>query len=95
MERKNLCGQRIRQARVARNLKQVELSAVLSVDHKFELSQNAISSIETGVRTVTDKELVLLAKALQVSCAWLLHGNIADENSHITFGAEIFPFNRG
>jgi len=75
MQRGNLCGHRIKLARIDKKLKQVELAAMLSVDHDFELSQHAISKIETGERIVSDIELVTLAKALGVKVIWLLFGD--------------------
>ena len=38
----------------------------------FNIDQSAISKIEHGVRPISDFEVVALAKALKVSCAWLL-----------------------
>ena len=75
MKKGNLCGHRIKLARIDKKLKQVELSAMLSVDYNFELSQHAISNIETGERIVSDIELVTLAKALGVKVSWLLFGD--------------------
>ncbi len=37
----------------------------------LQLDRPAISKIETGYREVTDVEIVALAKALDVSVAWL------------------------
>lgn len=72
--RANLCGKRVKLARVDKDMKQVELAAALSVDHDIEINQKGISNIEIGVRRVTDIELVALAKALDVSAMWLLYG---------------------
>ena len=71
----NLCGKRVKLARVERDMKQVELAAALSVDHDIEITQKGISNIEIGVRRVTDIELAALAKALDVSAVWLLYGD--------------------
>ncbi len=71
----NLCGKRVKLARIERNLKQVELAAALSVDMGIELTQKGISNIEIGVRRVSDIELVALAKILKVSAHWLLYGD--------------------
>lgn len=70
----NLCGKRVKLARIERDMKQVELAAALSVDHGIDISQKGISNIEIGVRRVTDIELAALAKALSVSAMWLLYG---------------------
>ena len=71
----NLCGKRVKLARVETELKQVELAAALSVEHNIEITQKGISNIEIGVRRVTDIELVALAKVLNVSASWLLYGD--------------------
>jgi transcriptional regulator with XRE-family HTH domain len=75
MKRGNICGHRVKLARIDKKLKQVELSAMLSVDYDFELTQHAISNIETGGRIVSDIELIALAKALDVKVSWLLYGD--------------------
>lgn len=74
MQAKNLCGKRVKLARIDRDMKQVDLSAALSVDHGIEISQKAISRLERGVRPVSDIELVSLAKLLDVTTSWLLFG---------------------
>lgn len=75
MKKANLCGHRVKLARIDNNLKQVELGAALSVDHGIEISQKGISDIECGARKVSDIELVALAKLLSVSANWLLYGD--------------------
>jgi transcriptional regulator with XRE-family HTH domain len=74
MKAKNLCGKRVKLARIGKDMKQVDLSAALSVDHGIEISQKAISRLERGVRPVSDIELVSLAKLLDVTTSWLLFG---------------------
>jgi transcriptional regulator with XRE-family HTH domain len=74
----NLCGKRVKLARVEKDLKQVDLAAALSVDHKIEITQKGISNVEIGLRRVTDIELVALAKTLDVSATWLLYGDKKD-----------------
>lgn len=71
--RKNLVGPRVRQSRVSRrpSLTQAELSARLEVAG-IHIDRAGISKIENQERTVTDKELSALAKALRVSVNWLL-----------------------
>ncbi len=54
---------------------QVDLSAALSVDFNLEISQKAISRLETGIRPVTDIEIVALSDILDVSTNWLLFGD--------------------
>jgi len=75
MKSKNLCGKRVKLARIEKDMKQVDLSAALSVDYDIEISQKAISRLERGVRPVTDVELVILAKLLGVTPTWLLFGD--------------------
>ena len=74
MKNKNLCGKRVKLARIEKDMKQVDLSAALSVDFEIEISQKALSRLERGVRPVKDFELVALAKLLGVEVTWLLFG---------------------
>lgn len=74
MKNKNLCGKRVKLARIEKDMKQVDLSAALSVDFDIEISQKALSRLERGVRPVKDIELVALAKLLDVDVTWLLFG---------------------
>lgn len=71
----NLCGKRVKVARVGKDMTQIDLSAALSVDFGMEISQKAISRLEGGKRPVTDLELVAFAKLLEVSTTWLLFGD--------------------
>jgi len=50
---------------------QIDLAARLQV-LGLKLEQPAISKIENGQRPVLDTEVALIAKALNVSVAWLL-----------------------
>lgn len=83
MKNKNLCGKRVKLARIERDMKQVDLSAALSVDHDIEISQKAISRLERGVRPVTDIELVALSKLLGVTIGWLLFGDKGEKFSKV------------
>lgn len=67
----NLCGKNIRHLREKKGLSQEQLAARMQVAG-LPLQQKAISRIETGERIVTDFELVLFAKVLQVSVETLL-----------------------
>ena len=69
--RNNLCGERVRAARMRARLSQDELAARLQVAG-LQLGQMAVSRIETGKRVVPDFELPVLAEVLQVSTDWLL-----------------------
>ena len=68
-----MVGRRVREARKNTNprLTQSDLTARLGV-LGLELDRSAISKIESGRRPVYDFEITILAKALNVSCEWLL-----------------------
>jgi transcriptional regulator with XRE-family HTH domain len=76
VEKKNLVGVRVRQAR--KNAKppitQRDLVARLQV-LGMRIDQAGISKIESGQRPVFDTEVVALAKALKLSVSWLLEGD--------------------
>lgn len=69
--RKNLCGERIRAARVKKRITQEDLAARLQVEG-ITLERDCISRIEIGTRFVADYELKKLAQILGVSVDWLL-----------------------
>ncbi len=71
---KNLSGKRIKLARVARDMKQVDLRVALSEDYKIVISQAAMSDIERGKRFIADIELDAFAKVLDVNPLWLMYG---------------------
>ncbi len=67
----NLCGQRIAEIRKGKNLSQRKLAAKMQllgydVDHYF------IRRVENGERFVTDIDLVIFSRALQVPISELL-----------------------
>lgn len=68
--RKNICGNRIREARARLNITQADLAARLQVE-EITMERDSISRIEIGTRFVTDYELAVLAKVLGVSMEWL------------------------
>lgn len=68
---KNLSGERIHQARTALRLSQADLAARMQVNG-VTIEREAISKIETGDRFVTDYELMVFAKVLNVSMEWLI-----------------------
>ena len=69
--KKNISGDRIHQARTAMRLSQSDLAARMQVNG-VTIEREAISKIETGGRFVTDYELMVFAKVLNVSMEWLI-----------------------
>lgn len=69
--KKNICGERVHEARRRRHLTQSELAARLQVNGII-IERNSISRIEIGTRFVADYELLKLAEILKVSAGWLL-----------------------
>lgn len=69
--KKNICGNRVREARQKQRISQSDLAARLQVEGVI-LERDCISRIEIGTRFVTDYEIIVLAKCLRVSPLWLL-----------------------
>lgn len=69
--RKNVSGERIRQARLKQRLSQTDLAAQLQVSG-VTIERDSISRIEIGTRFVADYELMIFAKILGVELEWLL-----------------------
>ena len=67
----NIAGMQVRAARERAGLSQEQLAARLQLEG-LNLSQKAISRIETGDRIVADFELLFLAKSLGVTVYELL-----------------------
>jgi len=61
--RKNIAGREIHRFRLMRNLTQESLAASLQLNG-YDLSRVTLAKIESGIRCVTDLELVLIAKVL-------------------------------
>lgn len=68
---KNLCGDRIRIERLKKRMTQMELAAKIQLQG-ITLERDSISRIEIGTRFVTDYELKLFAKVLNVTVDDLL-----------------------
>ena len=68
---KNICGQRVKEARKQRNLSQENLAAKLQLEGVI-VERDSVSRIEIGTRFVADYELRELSKILNVDVAWLL-----------------------
>ncbi len=69
--KKNICGSRLREARVKQKITQSELAARLQVQGII-IERDSISRIEIGTRFVADYEIKALSKILNVSPLWLL-----------------------
>ena len=69
--KKNVCGDRVREARQKQKLTQTDLAARLQVEGII-IERDSISRIEIGTRFVADYEIVVLAKTLGVTPTWLL-----------------------
>lgn len=70
--KKNLCGERIREARVIQRISQTNLAAKMQIEG-INIERDSISRIENGSRFVTDYELMIFAKVLKTDIAWLLN----------------------
>lgn len=68
---KNICGERIHEARCKMRLTQNDLAARLQINGII-IERDSISRIEIGTRFVADYELRELAKVLNVTVNWLL-----------------------
>ena len=69
--RKNLCGNRVHEARCRIRLSQADLAARLQLAG-ITIERDSISRIEIGTRFVADYELKELSVILGVSVNWLL-----------------------
>ena len=69
--KKNLCGERVYQARRRMKISQSQLAARLQVEG-INLERDSISRIEIGTRFVADYELKILCKVLNVTPEYLL-----------------------
>ena len=71
--KKNICGDRVREARQKKRMSQSDLAAKLQLEEVI-IERDSISRIESGARFVTDYELMILARVLKVDTIWLLTG---------------------
>lgn len=69
--KKNICGQRVYEARARKHMTQSELAAKLQTQG-VNIERDSISKLESGNRFVADYEVAVLAKVLDVSALWLL-----------------------
>ena len=69
--KKNICGDRVHEARCRLRLTQSDLAAQLQINGII-IERDSVSRIEIGTRFVADYELRELSKILKVSVGWLL-----------------------
>lgn len=69
--KKNICGDRVHEARCKLRLTQSDLAAQMQVNGII-IERDSISRIEIGTRFVADYELRALAQILKVTVSWLL-----------------------
>ena len=68
--KKNLCGEKIRMARLNKRMTQSDLAAQIQIQG-VTMERDSISRIEIGTRFVTDYELKVFSEVLGVSMEWL------------------------
>lgn len=88
-EKHNICGERLRKIRKRRGLSQEDLAAKLQL-RGLDLTQKAISRIETGSRLVTDYELKYLTEVLNIPVRLLLEEEDSETTDPETVTAENF-----
>ena len=71
----NVCGKRVKLARVEAGMNQLQLATALNLEHDLQVDQNSISLIEKGTRFVKDYEIIALAEVLNVTPLWFLYGD--------------------
>lgn len=69
--KKNISGDRIREARLKKRLTQADLAARIQVEGVI-MERDSISRIEKGTRFIPDYEIPVFARVLDVSPLWLL-----------------------
>lgn len=72
--KKNICGERVHEARCRLHLTQADLAARLQCEG-ITIERDCISRIEIGTRFVADYELLVLSKVLKAPVEWLLSEN--------------------
>ena len=73
--RKNVCGLRIRELRIAKNMTQAQLAIKAQLEGYESITETAIVKLELGTRFVADYEVSIFAKILGTSVEDLLSGN--------------------
>ena len=69
--KKNICGERVKEARKKMKLSQEMLAAKLQVAG-VSIERDSVSRIEIGTRFVADYEIMILSEILGVSPSYLL-----------------------
>lgn len=69
--KRNICGDRIREARQKRRLSQSDLCKLLQL-RGVMVERDTISRMESGSRFVADFEAVVIAEVLEIPVLWLL-----------------------
>ena len=69
--KKNICGDRVHEARCRHRMTQSDLAAKLQLSG-INIERDSVSRSEIGTRFVADYELRELAAILKVSVAWLI-----------------------
>lgn len=69
--KRNVCGDRIREARLKRRFSQSDLCKLIQLAG-IPMERDSISRMESGYRFVADYEILTIADILDVSVLWLL-----------------------
>ena len=69
--KKNICGLRLKEARKAKKLSQLELAEEMQAKG-ITLERDSISRIEIGTRFVADYELMMFSQILEKEVEWFL-----------------------
>lgn len=69
--KKNISGDRIREARLCQRLTQSDLAQKVQLEGII-MERDSISRIEIGTRFIPDYEIPIFARVLGVSALWLL-----------------------
>jgi transcriptional regulator with XRE-family HTH domain len=72
--KKNIIGPQVRELRLTQKLTQGDLAARCGA-LGWDVTENTITKIETQLRCITDRELVLIARALRTKLRHLFEGN--------------------
>lgn len=72
MDKKKV-GERLRVARVRKNMTQLEVAVALE-EYGFTLGQTAIGKIERGERNLCIHEFIAIQNIIDVTFDWIIHG---------------------